>query len=263
MHSIKLNLLMKALVFAGLLSACVDAPSEPLMAASDNNPLAVSFEALAQDQLAANDVERSEEFRWAALALRAGVTPSVVEVTNNGQLEVYDGFVHAVTWASLTQSLRPPLHRSLVAWRRTGDILQVLLVGMFTDSAPVLHPYSLRPASPGATDTSPIAGATAAYFERGLFNTSWIGVGGMAKIAEEPQQSACPSPNEATRPDGVTCQRTRFGVALNVLLTRTRSRDSRELDAAAPQRRVIAPSQTVAGVKLVFSCISPSATGCN
>ncbi len=263
MRSIKLNLVIKVLVLTGLLAACVDAPSEPTMAASENNPLATSFEALAQDQLAANDVERSEEFRWAALALRAGVAPSVLQVTNNGQTEVYDAFVHAVTWASLTQSMRPPLHRSLVAWRRTGDVLQVLLVGMFTDSAPVLHPYSLRPASPGVPAASPVAGATAAYFERGLGNTSWIGVSGMAKIAEHPQPSLCPSPNDATRPDGVTCQRTLFGVSLNVLLTRTRSRDSRELDASAPQRRLIAPSQTVAGVKMVFSCVEPKSTGCN
>lgn len=264
MGSIKLKLMMKALLFAGLLSACVDAPSESLAATEpNNNPLASSFDALSQDQLAANDIERSEEFRWAALALRAGVTPSPVQVTNNGASELYDGFVHAVTWASLTQAMRPPLHRSLVAWRRTGDVLQVLLVGMFTDSAPVLHPYSLRPASPGAPTASPVAGATAAYFERGLANTSWIGVGGVAKIAEHPPPSLCPSPNDATRPDGVSCQKTRFGVALNVLLTRTRSRDSRELDPAAPERRMIAPSQTVAGVKLLFSCVEPKSTGCD
>ena len=263
MQSTKLKLLMKALALAGLVSACVDGPSESLAATEPNNPLAESFDALAQDQMAANDVERSEEFRWAALALRAGVTPSVLQVTNNGTSELYDGFVHAVTWASLTQSLRPPLHRSLVGWRRTGDVLQVLLVGMFTDSAPVLHPYSLRPASPGLPTTSPVAGATAAYFERGAVNTSWIGVGGIAKIAEHPQPSLCPSPNDATRPDGVSCERTRFGVALNVLLARTRSRDSREIDATAPQRRLIAPSQTVPGVKLLFSCVEPKSTGCN
>ena len=262
MQSTKLKLMM-ALALAGLVSACVDAPSETLAATQANNPLAESFDALAQDQMMANDVERSEEFRWAALALRAGVTPSVLQVTNNGTSELYDGFVHAVTWASLTQSLRPSLHRSLVGWRRSGDVLQVLLVGMFTDSAPVLHPYSLRPASPGAPVASPVAGATAAYFERGGVNTSWIGVGGFAKIAEHPPSSLCPSPNNATRPDGVACEKTRFGVSLNVLLSRTQSRDSRDIDATAPQRRLIAPSQTVTGVKLLFSCVEPKSTGCN
>ena len=155
-----------ALALAVLLTACVDAPSEPL-AASFNNPLATSFEMLAHDQMAANDVERSEEFRWAALALRAGVNPSVLEVTNNGRAELYDAFVHSVTWVSVTQALRPPTHRSLIAWRRNGDVLQVLLIGMFTDSAPVLNPFSMRSPAPGTIAQSPVAGASAAYFDAG------------------------------------------------------------------------------------------------
>lgn len=259
MHSITVKGTIKAFMLAAVATACVDAPSAPL-AATDLNPLAVSFEMLAEEQLVANDVERSEEFRWAALALRAGVTPSAFQVTNNGTSEVYDGFVHAVAWMSLAQSLRPPLHRSLVAWRRNGDLLQVLLVAMFTDSAPVLHPYSLRPAS---TMESPVAGATAAYFERGPASTSWVGIGGMAKVAEHPKPALCPSPNDPSRPQGVTCQLTRFGVGLNVLFARTQSRDSRLVDAVAPTRRLIAPDQTVAGVKLVFNCELPLSTGCN
>lgn len=258
MHLVTVRGTIKALLLAAVVAACVDAPSEPL-AASDQNPLATSFEMLAEEQQLANDVERSEEFRWAALALRAGVTPSAFQVTNDGTSELYDGFVHAVTWVSLAQALRPPLHRSLVAWRRNGDVLQVLLVGMFTDSAPVLHPYSLRPSS---TTESPVAGATAAYFERGPASTSWVGIGGVAKVAEHPKPALCPSPNDESRPQGVTCQLTRFGVGLNVQFARTLSRDSRVVDAAAPTRRLIAPDQTVAGVKLVFSCEAPLSTGC-
>jgi hypothetical protein len=212
----------------------------------------------------ANDIERSEEFRWAALALREGVTPTVIELTNDGRPEVFDGFVHAVTWASLTQALRPPLHRSLIAWRRTNDILQVVLVGMAVDSAPVIHPYSMRFPSPGVSTTqSLVGGATAAYFERGAKNSSWLGISGIAKIAEHPQPSNCPDPNDDARPAGVSCQLTRFGVELNVLYAATRSRDSREVDPYAPTRQIIAPGQTVAGVKLVFSCISPLSTGCH
>ena len=257
-----------ALALAASVAACVDAPSEPLAAsAPPNNPLATSFDQLADEQLAANDVERGEEFRWAALALRAGVTPSALDVTNNGTREVYDAFVHAVTWASLTQAVRPPLHRSLVAWRRSGDVLQVLLVGLASDSAPVLHPYSLRTATGGTT--SPVAGATAAYFERGsgTANTAastWIGISGSAKVAEHPRPENCLSPNDGAKPEGVSCQLTRFGVALNVNFARTRSRDSRDVDANAPSRRIIAgnTNQTVAGVRLVFTCATPLSTGC-
>ena len=243
------------------LAACVDAPTEMMAPVAANNPLASSFDLLADEQLLANDVERSEDFRWAALSVRAGVTPTSLEVNNNGSREVYDSFVHAVTWATLTQALRPPLHRSLVAWRRTGDVMQVILVGMVTDSAPVLNPLSLRPTA--SDPTAPIAGAKAAYFERGPVNSTWVGVSGFATVAEHPQPSSCPPPpNAESRTDGVNCQLTRFGVKLNVTFARTRSRDSREVDALAPTRGIIAPGQTVAGVKLVFTCSMPLSTGC-
>ena len=257
---------LTALALAASVAACVDAPSEPLAAsAPPNNPLAASFDILAAEQMAANDVERGEEFRWAALSLRAGVTPSVLEVTNNGTREVYDAFVHAVAWASLTQAVRPPLHRSLVAWRRSGDVMQVLLVGLVADSAPVLHPLSLRTAA--GIPASPVAGATAAYFERGSSSantagSTWIGISGSAKVAEHPRPEACPSPNDGAKPEGVSCQLTRFGVALNVNFARTRGKDSRDVDPNAPSRRVIAQLQTVAGVRLVFTCATPLSTGC-
>lgn len=260
MNLFTLKKTLGAMVLAAALAACVDAPSEALAPAAPNNTLATSFDVLADEQMRANDVERGEDFAWAALALRAGVTPSAIEVTNNGTREVYDAFVHAVTWASLTQALRPPLHRSLVAWRRSGDVLQVLLIGMVTDSAPVLNPLSLRAAT--SDPTAPIAGAKAAYFERGLSNATWIGVNGYATVAEHPDPENCPVPNEGTRPEGVNCQLTRFGIKLNVAFARTRSSDSRELDALSPERRVLAPGQTVAGVKLVFTCAMPLSTGC-
>jgi hypothetical protein len=251
------------LALAALAWACVDAPTQPSLASADVNPLAASFDVLAQEQLAANDEERSEEFRWAALSLRAGVTPSVLEVTIEDKPELYDAFVHAATWASLTQALRPPTHRSLIAWRRSGEVLKVLLVGTFTDSAPVLHPYSLRNASPGVPLSAPVAGATAAYFERGSnTSTTWLGISGAVRLAEHPQPALCPSPNDSERPAGVTCQLTRYGVGLNVLFARTRGRDSREVDPTAPSKRLFAPPQTVAGAKLVFSCLAPLSTGC-
>ncbi|HEX9563311.1 MAG TPA: hypothetical protein VF981_05040 [Gemmatimonadaceae bacterium] len=245
---------------ASLLAGCVDSPSEPL-AAVDQTPLASSFEALA-DEMAAHDVERSEELRWAALAVRAGVRPSALEVTNNGVPEIFDAFVHAVAWVSSAQALRPLLHRNLVAWRRGGDLLQVMLVGLATDSAPVLHPFSMRPTSPGGSTASPLHGAKAAYFERGMGNgSSWVGVGGVARIVERPQTSSC-DPSDDAAPAGVACQVTRFGVQLNVLFAETQHRDSRDVTQNALTRRVIAPDQNVAGVKLLFSCVTPTADGC-
>lgn len=260
MHLMTLKNTLGLIALAGLLAACVDAPGEALAPATANNPLAASFDLLADEQFQANDVERGEDLRWAALSLRAGVTPAVLEVTNNGAREVYDAFVHAVTWATLSQALRPPLHRSLVAWRRSGDVLQVLLIGMVTDSAPVLNPLSLR--STSTTEfTSPIAGAKAAYFERGPASSTWMGVGGVAKVAEHPEYSACP-PNDGAKPAGVICQRTKFGVGLTVEFARTQTRDSRDVDAQAPKRTLVARQQVVGGVKMVFTCAMPLSTGC-
>lgn len=239
-------------------AACVGSPGEPL-AAVDQTPLATSFESLA-DEMAVVDVERSEEFRWAALAVRAGVRPTAFEVTNNGVPEVYDAFVHAASWISTAQAVRPPTHRSLVAWRRGTDRLQVLLVGLASDSAPVLHPWSMRPGA-GSAPASPILGAKAAYFERGTgIATSWIGIGGAAKIVEKPAGNSCGSGDH--RPTGVACQLTRFGVQLNILFARTPGRDSRDVAENAPTRRIVAADQNVAGVKLVFSCPVPASTGC-
>ncbi|HEX6316056.1 MAG TPA: hypothetical protein VFZ73_14395 [Gemmatimonadaceae bacterium] len=249
------------LALVGLATACVDSPSAPLAAEAPNNPLATSFDLLADEQAAANDIERSEEFRWAALALRAGVTPRALEVTNNGQAEVYDAFVHSVTWAALAQALRPPLHRSLIAWRRSGDRMQVILIGLALDSAPVVHPLSLRPNAVEEV-TAPYAGAKAAYFERGPANTTWMGIGGTAKVADAPDLNACPTANDASKPSGINCQLTRFSVALNVQFAKTLSRDSRDLDPLSVARRIIAPDQALPGVKLVFTCAMPSSTGC-
>ena len=249
-------------LLAVVATACVDSPADEALAPTANNPLAASFDLLAQEQLVANDVERSEELRWAALSLRAGVTPSVLEVTHQGRTESFDAFVHSATWASLTQSLRSPAHRSLVAWRRTGDVMQVLLIGSLVDSAPILHPYSLRNSSPGVPVQSPIAGATAAYFERGSVNTTWLGINGHAMIAEHPDPNVCPTASSADRPEGVNCQLTRYGVEVFVTLARTRSLDSREVDTSAPTQLMLASRQTIAGAKLVFSCAAPSGTGC-
>jgi hypothetical protein len=240
--------------------ACVDSPSAPLESL-DQAPLATSFESLA-DEMASSDVERSEELRWAALAIRAGVQPSAFEVTNNGVPEVYDAFVHAVSWITPTQALRPHAHRNLIAWRRSGELLQVLLVGLATDSAPVLHPFSMRPNVPGGSPAGPLAGAKAAYFERGVGGgVSWVGVGGAAKIVEKPAGNTCDA-TASHRPGGVACQLTRFGVQLNILFAQTPNRDSRDVEQNALTRRIIAPDQNVAGVKLIFSCIAPAASGC-
>ncbi|HSA54775.1 MAG TPA: hypothetical protein VLE53_03685 [Gemmatimonadaceae bacterium] len=255
--------LVLAALAAVMLGACVDSPSAPASPALENT-LAVNFDALADEQTAAGDVERAEELRWAALAIRLGVRPTVFHVTNAGVNEEYNAFVHAARWAQATDALRPVSHRSLVAWRRTDELLQVILVSLRSDSAPVLHPYSLRLSGP-ETDTSPVLGARAAYFERSPQGSAWLGVGGWAKIAPKSVGGVCTPPvtQSVSAPDGVTCQLARYAVEFQIEFAQTRSYSSRLMDPSPPTRRITAAEQDVAGVLLTFYCAQPlSDRGC-
>lgn len=256
--------LMVAGLLAGLLAAgCVDSPSEPASPALENT-LAVNFDVLADEQSAAGDVERSEELRWAALALRLGVRPTVFNVTNGGVDEEYSAFVHGARWVRATDAIRPVAHRSLVAWRRTDDLLQVILLSMRSDSAPVLHPYSLRVATV-EPEQDPVIGARAAYFERSPQGSAWLGVDGWAKMLPTSVGGACTPPvtQSTVAPDGVNCQLARHAVKFAIEFARTQSYGSRVMAPTSATRRITAVEQGVAGVVLTFSCAQPlSDRGC-
>ena len=169
--------LVVAILACAVLAACVDSPSAPSAAVNDNQ-LATSFDGLAQEQSAAGDVDRSEEFFWAALALRAGATPTRFDVNNNGTRETYDAFVQSVHWITPTLALRPTGHRTVVAWRKVNDVMQVIILSSQSDAAPIIHPYSMRPSTPGAPIAVAVAGASGAYFERGARKAAWVGTSG-------------------------------------------------------------------------------------
>jgi hypothetical protein len=248
-------------VLCGAAAACVDSPSAPATAA-DQNQLAASFDGLSADEAAVGDTERSEEFRWAALALRLGVSPTRFEVTNDGEKQVFEAFVHSVHWLLPAMSLRPATHRSFVAWRKTDTTMQVILISSAVDSAPVLHPYSMRLATPGGAPSSPVAGALAGYFERGSTSSAWIGVTGSAKVAETSSVGSCSGVSAANAPKGVTCQLIRYAVWFDVGFRKAMT-TSNELASTPDTRRISAGEQSVAGVRLTFSCPAPtSAAGC-
>jgi hypothetical protein len=253
-----------ALACAVALSACVASPDAPQTASVDSNPLATSFDDLAQEQNDAGDVETSEEFQWAALAVRAGVAPTRYDVTNNGQRETYDAFVQSVGWILPTLALRPLDFRSFVAWRKNGDEMQVIIISSSTDAAPILHPYSMRPSTPGGVIASPVAGATAAYFERGSDHSAWLGTAGTVKMLEKSVGTACATPTAQVPPKGVVCTAATFSVGFDMTVSKTREDRSRAVDNGAPTRKITAVDQGVAGVKLTFSCVLPaSAKGCS
>lgn len=239
--------------------ACVDSPTSA--SSVEENQLAASFENLSQDRIAAGDTEQGEEFRWAALALRLGVTPTRFHVTRNGTAEVYSAFVHGARWPSPLMAARPGTHRSFVAWRKNDDKLQVILVSSHLDEAPIVHPYSMR-LLPGMQQTSPLAGAHAAYFERGNGAKDWIGIAGRARIVLESTGDACNVPKPSSAPAGVSCVEARWNVAFNATLAPVRSKP-RDVDDRLPTMSLVASEQEVAGALLTFACPVPSSVrGC-
>jgi hypothetical protein len=254
-----------AALFVASLAACVDSPStatDPLTSGTENQ-LASSFEGLAQEQSDAGDTERAEEFRWAAIAVRTGVQPSRYEVQNNDVREVYSAFVLAAHWVTPTLAIRPEGHRTFIAWRKESDVMKVIIIGTYNESAPILHPYSLRLAQPGGVLTSPVAAAHGAYFERGANRSFWIGIGGQVKVEEKSASGSCSPPNDQAPPPGVTCQPARYSVGFDMTAALTFP-NTRIVSTQAITRKLEADEQNVGGVKLTFTCTTPTTDrGCN
>jgi hypothetical protein len=247
-------LLRHAAVFAGvlLLASCVDAPQEPT-AASDS-PLASTFDGLSKEATANGDNARGNEFEWAAVAIAAGMTPSQLVVANNGRRETYDAFVHATTisTANVTDGLTT---RTLIAWRKPTNVLQVIMISAPDNVSNVLHPASMGPIS---VSNAPFRGAHAAYYERperGITST-WIGTAGAVKLTDVNIGAAQPCEVALPVTSGVSCARARFSVSFDVKLA-VLPAGSRVPNAVA-DRTLRATDTAINGLKLSVRCIAPS-----
>ncbi|MFN8570587.1 MAG: hypothetical protein U0132_00945 [Gemmatimonadaceae bacterium] len=241
------------------LTACVDAPSSP-SAAADDNVLAASLDALSREAAQAGDTERSQEFTWAAIAVRGGVTPSKLQIKSAGVLQTYEAMVNAVAWMSPFPPQRVPSHRTLLAWRRAGTSLQTLMISSTADVVPVLNPLS---DSPSASLAAPFAGAHVLYAIRGDIGAgTWVGVSGTVKLAENTATTTCvPVTGNKQSPNGVGCQQVTYTVGFEVATQPTVANST----LPATDRAVLhlgANDQPVNGAKLVLSCTTPNANGC-
>jgi len=248
-----------AALLSAALVACVDSPMAPASVQQDDNLLALSFDELSHEQNQLGDTDRGLELGWAALAVRAGVVPSQLDVMNDGEREVYNAFVHAVAWATPSAARRPSTYRTLLAWRKSGERMQVIMLSTTANEQPVTHPLSMTPVGMG-----PMASARAAYFERGPVAGSWIGVNGHVKIAEgNPGDTCSPAAtSQADRPKGVACSRLTYTVGFEAGFQRA-SATSHIPDASAPVIQIEAADQPVSGARLMFFCASPSSKrGC-
>jgi hypothetical protein len=216
--------------------------------------LASTFDGLSKEATSNGDNARGNEFGWAAVALAAGMTPSPLIVNNNNKREVYDAFVHAttITAASVSDGLTT---RTLIAWRKPANVLQVIMVSAPDNVTNVLHPASMGPIN---ISSAPFRGAHAAYYERvdnGNVTSQWIGVGGTVKLTDvNLNAQAC----EASLPvtSGVTCARARFNVSFDVRLALLPPRATTPV--ANAERALRAAEQPIAGLKLTVRCVEPS-----
>lgn len=256
MRSCATRLVLSALVI--IASACVDAPSAPSSAAEDNI-LAASFDALSREASQQGDVERSQEFVWASIAVRGGVVPSKLQIRIDGAVQSFDAMVHAVGWTSPSAAQRVGTHRTLLAWRRAGGSLQTLMISSSADVAPVQNPLS---ASVAASLNSPFVGAHVLYSVRGTTSGTWPGVNGTVRMVEGSLATACAPSTGTSVPNGVTCVQTTYRVAFDVGIQGALA-NSRLPDANNAVLRLVAAEQQVNGAKLTLACANPkSESGC-
>lgn len=247
-----------AALVAGL-AACVDAPTQATSVA-DDNILAASFDALSREALQQGDLERSQEFVWAALAVRGGNIPSKLQINRGGLLESYEAMVHAVAWTSPTAEQRAVSHRTLLAWRRIGSLLQTLMVSSTADVAPVQNPLSM---SASTSLAAPFAGAHVLYSERGDNSATWVGVNGTVRLSPvSGTATPCTPANGTSAPKGVTCQALKYTVALDVSIQGA-SPETRLPVSSSLVLRLTAAEQQVNGARLTLSCATPTSDkGC-
>ncbi len=265
---------LAVLIALSLTAACVDSPtgaSAPEATAGD--PLALTFDQLADQASTSGDVARAEGFAAAAIAVRFGVTPTLINVkVNTTTTEVYEAFVNTVDWNLGSQlSARLPAHRTITAWRRTADgVTRILSLTTPSDSAPVLHPLSMGPGVAAA-----FAGASALYQETSrislgpssgnggaLVDEFWIATVGYVKVKEGVRGNPCPVDPAKSGLKGVVCRQARFTVRFEVQVQRLANRPY-ALAPTSVARRYGSGDQQVAGYQLTFSCNTVSASrGC-
>ena len=249
---------------------CVDAPeSVASPAALDDDPLAQTFDALAQASASNGDLARKEGFQFAALTVRSGLVPSHIEMrVASPDAEGMDAIVSAVDWASnVPASLRPPSRRALVAWRRNANgILRVISLLTPSDSAPIVSPLVLG----SALNTNAVYAAASAQYQDITpqansslgTQTSWFATSGWVKIRQLQSTGACTQLESNTKVGGFSCETARFAVSFDLAMQALTGLPPTLVSELSIVVRT--PSeQTLNGEHLTFSCASPNAQrGC-
>jgi hypothetical protein len=182
------------------LVACSDASTEPTAnIAAPDVALASELETVAQNARAAGDSNREAAFADAADAVRLGIRPSTLVVSNDGAEQRFDAYVIATDQRGLTEADRVG-RRTLTAWRRTEVGTQLIYIG--------------SPAAGAEVGTSG-SGAAAWYFDP-RSDTRWAGVSGSVTMAELESGGACGVVLRASRTSKSACIKAVFEVGFDV-----------------------------------------------
>lgn len=266
-------LVMASVAWSVVASGCVDAPvatAVPSTASTgDDNPLALTFDALALSASQSGDLARSEGFALAALSVRSGVNPSTLQLRIAGnESETLDAFVTVAEFsAAIPSALRPPSRRTLVAWRRSGNgALRVVSLLSPSDSATVLSPLtpglslSSRAVYAGASaqflDLAPSSASTSAV------SSTWFATNGWVKLRPSRSVGSCGKLAQNSKIGGVTCAGEEYAVDFSTAMERLTGSPLVAI-AGGPILVAATKEQLIAGNRLTFSCASPSGTtGC-
>ena len=187
-------------VLIASLVACGEASTEPTAAiAPEDVALAAELEIVAQNARAAGDGEREAAFAYAADAIRLGVRPSTLVVSNEGVEQRFAAYVIAVDQRGLTEADRVG-RRTLTAWRRTELGMQLIYIG--------------SPAAKAQVTSAP-DDAAAWYFDP-RSDTRWHGVSGSVTMAELEGGGSCGIVSRTSRVSTTKCTKAVFQVGFDV-----------------------------------------------
>jgi hypothetical protein len=215
-------------LFVASLVACGDASTEPVVSFDvPDVALAAELENVSQDARSAGDHDREAAFAYAADAVRLGIQPSTLIVSNDGQEQRFHAFVHAVDQVRRTDADRVG-RRTLTGWRRTELGTQLIYIG---------SPAAKAQVTPGMTD------AAAWYFDP-RSDTRWAGVSGAVTIAELESGGSCGPVSRTSRPSTTKCTKAIFEVAFDIRF------EQGGTDRSPNMKGISADNQRVNGAKL-------------
>ncbi len=185
------------LAMLALTAGCAEGPTEPT---SHDTDLAASFDLMAADARSSGDVDAASAFEGGAVAIRAGLVPSEIDVTIDGAVVKHKAVVHAV--ARSGPAGPRVLMRSLLAWSGSNPRETILKVMLLADEAEFGHPSQMVP-----------QGRARGWFGDLVAQARFLATDGSAGIQVASIGAPC-GPAAPDRPE-IRCRRARFDVQVD------------------------------------------------